>query len=322
MKILITGCAGFIGFSTVKKLLTNKNILVTGVDSLNDYYSVKLKNLRLNRLRKFENFDFKKVDINNKSKMEEIFRENNFQLVINLAAQAGVRLDTSKYQNYFDSNIQGFFNIIDLCNKFSVKKLIYASSSSVYGGLKKDIFSEDNNISLQKSFYSTSKLINENIASFYSENFGIKSIGLRFFTVYGDYGRPDMAYFLFALNILKSRKIVLFNNGNMRRDMTHISDIVEGIFGSIDYIDRMKSNHEIFNLGNNKPVNTKFLLNTLEDKLGKKAIFEAQNSELEVLSTHADLKKSMKFLGYKPKVELDDGLTMFVNWLKKYIDKI
>ena len=322
MKILITGCAGFIGFSTVKKLLTNKNILVTGVDSLNDYYSVKLKNLRLNRLRKFENFDFKKVDINNKSKMEEIFRENNFQLVINLAAQAGVRLDTSKYQNYFDSNIQGFFNIIDLCNKFSVKKLIYASSSSVYGGLKKDIFSEDNNISLQKSFYSTSKLINENIASFYSENFGIKSIGLRFFTVYGDYGRPDMAYFLFALNILKSRKIVLFNNGNMRRDMTHISDIVEGIFGSMDYIDRMKSNHEIFNLGNNKPVNTKFLLNTLEDKLGKKAIFEAQNSELEVLSTHADLKKSMKFLGYKPKVELDDGLTMFVNWLKKYIDKI
>lgn len=322
MKILITGCAGFIGFSTVKKLLTNKNILVTGVDSLNDYYSVKLKNLRLNRLRKFENFDFKKVDINNKSKMEEIFRENNFQLVINLAAQAGVRLDTSKYQNYFDSNIQGFFNIIDLCNKFSVKKLIYASSSSVYGGLKKDIFSEDNNISLQKSFYSTSKLINENIASFYSENFGIKSIGLRFFTVYGDYGRPDMAYFLFALNILKSSKIVLFNNGNMRRDMTHISDIVEGIFGSMDYIDRMKSNHEIFNLGNNKPVNTKFLLNTLEDKLGKKAIFEAQNSELEVLSTHADLKKSMKFLGYKPKVELDDGLTMFVNWLKKYIDKI
>jgi len=319
MKILVTGCAGFIGFNIVKKLLASKGIHVMGVDSLNDYYSVKLKKLRLNKLRKFKHFDFKKVDIKNKIKMEEIFKENNFQLVINLAAQAGVRLDPSKYQNYFDSNIEGFFNIIDLCNKFSVKKFIYASSSSVYGGLKKDIFSEDDNINIQKSFYSTSKLINENIASFYSENFDIKSIGLRFFTVYGDYGRPDMAYFLFAANIIRNRKIILFNDGNMRRDMTHISDIVEGISGSIDYIDRMQSDHEIFNLGNNKPVNTKLLLNTLEDKLGKKAIrnyMSLQKGDVKQTLSNTNLLK--KITGYNPKTNYKSGISKFLSWYKTY----
>lgn len=322
MKILVTGCAGFIGFNLIKKLLNDNNFQIVGVDSVNNYYSTKLKTIRLNKLRSYENFHFEKVDITHKINIENIFKQHKFQLVINLAAQAGVRLEPSEYQKYFNSNIDGFFNIVDLCNKYAVKKLIYASSSSVYGALNKEKFSEDDNIDIQKSFYSTSKLVNENIASFYSNNFGIKSIGLRFFTVYGNYGRPDMAYFLFAKKIIKQEKIILFNDGNMKRDMTHISDIVDGISKSIDYIKNMQSNHEIFNLGNDQPVQTKFLLNSLETKLDQKAIFETIDSSLEVSSTHADLNKSRSLLNYQPKIELDEGLTIFVSWIKKYIDKI
>tara|TARA_B100000287_G_scaffold270585_1_gene254790 strand:- start:1379 stop:2374 length:996 start_codon:yes stop_codon:yes gene_type:complete len=323
MRILITGSAGFIGYHLIKKLFSESsgNLEIIGLDNINNYYSVALKKERLAAInRKKEqkniNYSFFNADISNFSELEKVFDKYSFDLVINLAAQPGVRLHYSLNEKYFDSNIQGFFNLVQCCKNFNVTKLVYASSSSVYGNSKNKILTENDNLSKQKSFYAISKLMNERMAEFYSSNLGIKAIGLRFFTVYGSYGRPDMAYYLFSKQILNKEKLTLFNSGKMARDMTHVSDVVSGIYASISYIQHMKTKHEIFNLGNDKPIKTINLLTLLEEKIGKKAIIEFKQSEMESFSTHACLNKSRKILRYKPKIDINEGLDEFIDWIK------
>tara|TARA_B100000579_G_scaffold436434_1_gene462372 strand:+ start:3674 stop:4669 length:996 start_codon:yes stop_codon:yes gene_type:complete len=323
MKILITGSAGFIGYHLIEELISKSsdNIEIIGLDNLNDYYSVALKkerlaNLNLNKGQNKIKYTFLNVDISNLIDLEKVFNKYSFDLVVNLAAQPGVRLHYSLNQKYFDSNIQSFFNLIHCCKNFDVTKLIYASSSSVYGNSENMVLTETDNLSKQKSFYAVSKLINERMAEFYSSTLGIKTIGLRFFTVYGSYGRPDMAYYLFSKQILNKEKLTLFNSGEMARDMTHVSDVVSGICASISYIQGMKTNHEIFNLGNDNPIKTKDLLALLEEKIGIKAIVEFEKSKLESFSTHASLDKSRKILSYRPKININRGLDEFVDWIK------
>ena len=321
--ILITGCAGFIGFH-LSVLLLKSGYKVYGVDNLNDYYSIKLKSSRIQMLAKDDKFVFYQNDIRD---MHKIKFNEKIDCVINLAAQAGVRLPRQDFNKYLSSNVDGFLSILDFCVDKGVDKILYASSSSVYGEKNSIPFSENEPINSPKSIYASSKIFNENLASVYSSEFDINLIGFRFFTVYGPWGRPDMAYFKFAESILKNESIYLNNQGQMSRDMTHVSDIVSGILTGLELI-FLESSKEIqsyqnliFNLGNDSPVQTLHLLETLESILGKKAkIIHAQTSN-EVLSTHADLTKAFKYLAYRPKVSFEDGLKDFVSWLLNYRDK-
>ena len=313
-KLLVTGAAGFIGYHLSKSLLKD-GFDVYGLDNINDYYDVNLKYSRLNELKKFSNFNFYKLDISNYEDLSNVFKEINPNKVINLAAQAGVRYSIENPFAYMASNIVGFLNIIELCRHSSVEGLIYASSSSVYGSNKKIPFSVEDRVDDPISFYAASKRSNELIANTYSHLYGLHTTGLRFFTVYGPWGRPDMAMFIFADKISRGEKIEVYNNGNMKRDFTYIDDIINGIRASID----KNYKCEIFNLGNNKSEELMHIVSSIENSLGKKALIDFKPIQPgDVKKTNANIDKSKKLLGYAPNINVDFGIEKFISWYKDY----
>lgn len=343
-KILVTGAAGFIGFHLVNKLLS-MNAKVFGVDNLNDYYEVSLKYARLKgcgitfeainqigyaKSELNSNYIFLKIDLTNKDALVQLFERERFDIVVNLAAQAGVRYSIENPDAYINSNIVGFMNILECCRNYPVEHLVYASSSSVYGVNKKIPFSVTDNVDHPISLYASTKKSNELMAHTYSHLFNIPTTGLRFFTVYGPWGRPDMAYYSFSKNILTNKQITVYNDGMMIRDFTFISDIIDGIVNSIKVIPVKKEDFDgkpgtsqaayaILNLGNNKPVGLLDFIQTLEDALGTKANLKfAKLQDGDVLSTWADIDDTQSRINYNPKVEIKEGLTIFADWFKKY----
>jgi UDP-glucuronate 4-epimerase len=334
-KILVTGGAGFIGFHLVKKLLMSDNQIVV-LDNLNDYYDISYK---LNRLEilglsnssrankkeesiKYSNLVFYKSDICDKEFVNVLFERYAFDMVIHLAAQAGVRYSIENPQAYIYSNIVGFHNIIESSQKFGVKNFIYASSSSVYGDLSKLPFSENENVDKPTSLYAATKKTNELIAHTYSHLYGIRTIGLRFFTVYGPYGRPDMAYFTFTKSILSGEQIKVFNNGVLSRDFTYIDDIVKSIdhlIKSIKLDNYNFTNYEVFNIGNSNPVKLLDFIKTLELHIGKKAIMILSDMQKgDVHDTFSDSNKLYSAFSFRPSVTLSEGLKLFVEWYKNF----
>ena len=332
MRLLITGSVGFIGYH-LSSLLLSKDYEVIGIDNMHDYYDVKLKEDRLEQLKINSDFCFYKVDLKDKQSIDELFTKHNFDYVIHLAAQAGVRYSITNPYAYIDSNIIGFMNILEACRNHPVKHLIYASSSSVYGGNKVTPFSTDNNVDHPVSLYAATKKSNELMAHTYSHLFGIPTTGLRFFTVYGPWGRPDMAYFSFTDNIINDKPIKVFNHGNMERDFTYIDDIVEGIYKLIplapepnpDWSDEDGKSgtsfapYKVYNIGNNKPVKLERFISVLEEKIGKKAnkiYMDMQPGD--VLKTYADVSDLENAVGFKPDTSIEEGLGKFVEWYKNY----
>ena len=316
MKFLITGSSGFIGFHLAKKLLQQGHDVV-GIDNHNDYYDISIKKNR-KKLLETEKFKFFQQDLNNLN-----ISESNFDFAINLAAQAGVRVPKDKEYLYEHSNSKGFEKFCEFCEFKDIKKIIYASSSAVYSDIDTEIFTEGVTKLNPKSIYGLSKLSNEKFASMYAGNKEISIVGLRFFSVYGPFGRPDMAYYSFAKAINDGTSLVLNNNGSMQRDMTYIDDVVDGIQGAINYINHKKSaiKNEIFNLGNNVPILTSTLLDVLQKKLKKKAYIEHMQTENESLITHADITKAKNLLGYDPKISFENGIDLFLKWYKSYENK-
>ena len=314
-KILITGAAGFIGYHLSRSLLEDGNI-VFGVDNLNNYYDTDLKEQRLKRLKSFRNFTFKKIDLIDEKKLNNAFLDFNPSIVIHLAAQAGVRYSIENPRAYLDSNLIGFHNIVEQCRRCKIEKLIYASSSSIYGLNEKIPFSVNDKTDYPVSLYGATKKSNELVAHAYSHLYGLKTIGLRFFTVYGPWGRPDMAYFSFTKKIIEGRKIEVFNHGNMQRDFTYIDDIVDGIRNTIE----KDFNFEIFNLGNSKSENLMTMIRIIEKELNIKANIVFKDMQAgDVFKTYADIKKSSKMLEFKPKVSLQIGLKRTIDWYKSFI---
>ena len=315
-KILITGSAGFIGYHLCKSLLKD-NVEILGLDNLNEYYDVKLKLSRLDKLRKYENFLFEKIDIADRETLTKVFNNFKSDIVVNLAAQAGVRYSIKNPYAYMECNLVGFLNIIELCRNNNIEGLIYASSSSVYGSNKKIPFSEKDRVEKPISLYAASKRANELIAYTYYHLYGIRSTGLRFFTVYGPWGRPDMSYFIFAKNISEGKKIKLFNNGKIKRDFTYIDDIVSGIRSAI-----MKNyRNEIFNLGNNNSENLMDMVKIIEQELKVKAKISYEKIQPgDPLKTMANIKKSKEKLHYDPKIKIAEGLPIFINWFRDYFN--
>ncbi|MBK5482826.1 NAD-dependent epimerase [Peribacillus sp. TH16] len=335
MKILVTGAAGFIGFHLTKRLLA-QDINVIGVDNTNDYYDVNLKNDRLKILEENPNFEFYKIDISNKEKLNQIFKDRTIQIVINLAAQAGVRYSIDNPDSYVNSNLVGFVNILEACRQFNVEHLIYASSSSVYGANTNIPFSTKDSVDHPVSLYAATKKSNELMAHTYSHLYNIPTTGLRFFTVYGPWGRPDMAYYSFTRNIIEENTIRVFNNGDMRRDFTYIDDIVEGIIRLLDNPpiynetwDRANPDpsssyapYKIYNIGNNNPIKLMDFINTLENLIGKKARIEFLPMQPgDVKETYADISDLHADVGFYPATTVEEGLTQFVNWYNKYYMK-
>ena len=332
MKILITGAAGFIGFHLSKKLL-DESYQIIGIDNLNDYYDQSLKQSRLETLNKYENFNFHKVDIKEKKQVDDIFAQYKPTYIINLAAQAGVRYSIENPYAYVDSNLIGFINILECCRNHPIKHLLYASSSSVYGGNKVAPFSTNHNVDHPVSLYAATKKSNELMAHTYSHLYNIPTTGLRFFTVYGPWGRPDMAYFSFTQDILAGKPIKVFNHGKMERDFTYIDDIVEGIVKLIDKVpvankdwDESRNDlstsfapYKIYNIGNNQPVKLMRFINALEDALGKEAEkIYVDMQPGDVIRTYADVSDLEKDIGFKPSTSIEDGLKKFVEWYKEY----
>ncbi len=335
-KILITGVAGFIG-SEVAKRLISENYKVIGIDNLNSYYDVNLKNQRLKNInslsKKDYNFEFYKGSIDDEKFLEEVFFDHKPNVVINLAAQAGVRYSIENPMSYLKSNLLGFGNIVEMCRNFKVENFVYASSSSVYGGNKKLPFQESDPVNHPVSLYAATKKSNELIANTYSHLYKIPSTGLRFFTVYGPWGRPDMAPMIFAKAILTDKPIKIFNNGKMRRDFTYIDDVVDGIIRCCNKIATPDSNfdflnpdpsssfapHRLFNLGNNSPIGLLDFIGILEDAIGKKAIKEFEPMQPgDVESTAADISKLNDWVGYKPFTSIEEGISKFVKWYRDF----
>jgi UDP-glucuronate 4-epimerase len=335
MKILITGCAGFVGYHMSAYLLDN-TYQVIGIDNMNNYYDVQLKKDRLRNLEKYNGFKFHQFDLKDKTDIDSLFSENQFDCVIHLAAQAGVRYSIINPYAYIDSNIVGFMNILEACRHYPVKHLIYASSSSVYGGNKITPFSTDHSVDHPVSLYAATKKSNELMAHTYSHLYGIPTTGLRFFTVYGPWGRPDMAYFSFTEKIINGKPIKVFNHGNMERDFTYIDDIVMGIYRLIPLAPEPKPDwseedgrlgasfapYRIYNIGNNKPVRLEEFISVLEDKIGKKAIKVYMDMQPgDVLRTYADVSDLERTAGFKPDTGIEAGLGKFVEWYKDYFRK-
>lgn len=314
MNIIITGAAGFIGFHTTLALL-KKKINVYGIDDLNPYYDVHLKKDRLAILKKYENFHFLKKKIEDK-RIHSFFKKKDIDVIINLAAQAGVRHSLKNPYVYVESNVLGQVNMLELAKNVEAKKFIYASSSSVYGGNKKMPFSVSQRVDNPISLYAATKKSSELVAECYSHLFNIKCIGLRFFTVYGPWGRPDMATFIFTKNILEGKTIQIFNYGKMERDFTYIDDIVQGILGALK---KNISNHKVYNLGNsNSEVLLKFV-ELIEKTLNKKAqkkLLPIQPGD--VSKTFADITESKKDLKFSPKTKISEGIPKFISWYKDY----
>ena len=312
--ILVTGGAGFIGSHLVKRLVADGYEVVI-VDNLNDYYDPQLKQDRLNILLKDSEYIFEKVDIANFADLKKVFEKYNFDVICHLAAQAGVRKSLKNPWLYEKSNILGTMNIFELAKDFNIKKIVFASSSSVYGGNTKVPFSESDRVDSPISFYACTKRSKELLAYTYNHLYGIKITALRFFTVYGPWGRPDMAYFRFADLIRQGKPIDVYNYGKMRRDFTYIDDVVEGVVSALE----KDVDLEIFNLGNNKPVELVRFIELLEENLGMKAdkrYLPIQPGD--VVETWADIKKAKKELGYDPKTTIEEGLKKFVDWYKEY----
>ena len=336
MKILVTGSAGFIGFHLCKKLMENGNEVI-GLDNFNSYYDVGLKKARLDELYKISkerniSFELIKEDLENKKAINESFKKYNPQRVVNLAAQAGVRYSIQNPSAYIQSNLVGFGNIIEACRHNDVDHLVYASSSSVYGGNKNLPFSEKDSVDHPVSLYAATKKANELIAHTYSHLYSLPATGLRFFTVYGPWGRPDMALFLFTKAILAKKPIKLFNQGNMIRDFTYIDDIVESLIRIINKpaypdstFDAINPNpstswapHRVFNIGNSKPISLREYITALEDALGKKAIEELHDIEPgDVPATAADTSELYNWIKFKPSTSVKEGVEKFVKW---YLD--
>lgn len=327
-KYLITGAAGFIGYYLSKKLLEEGKVVI-GIDNINDYYDVSLKHTRLGILNKFENFKFIQEDISNKEEILEIFKEERPNIVVNLAAQAGVRYSIENPDAYIKSNIEGFFNILEACRYYIVEHLVYASSSSVYGNNKKVPFEESDNVDSPVSLYAATKKSNELMASTYSHLYKIPATGLRFFTVYGPMGRPDMAYFGFTDKYFKDEAIHIYNNGDFEhdlyRDFTYVDDIVEGIVKLIDKGPNKNDLHRVFNIGNNNPEKLMTFITTLEKCLSKslntsiefKKIYEPIKLG-DVPKTYASTDKLQSEIGFKPKTSIEEGLQKFTDWYVKY----
>lgn len=318
---LITGGAGFIGFYLSKGLL-EKGAEVIGVDNLNDYYEVSLKEERLSLLKPFERYTFIRGDIADKETIMKVFERYQPQVVINLAAQAGVRYSIDNPDAYIQSNIVGFFNLLEGCRYHPVEHLIFASSSSVYGGNKKVPFSTEDKVDQPVSLYAATKKSNELMAYSYSKLYGIPLTGLRFFTVYGPMGRPDMAYYKFAKKIMNGEPIQIYNNGDMRRDFTYIDDIIIGIENILcnpPAKDENGTAYKIYNIGNNKPEQLMDYISALEKCLGKKAEKEYLPMQPgDVYETYADVQDLMNDFGFKPSTTIEEGLLKFAEWFLNY----
>ena len=347
MKILVTGTAGFIGFHLAKKLLERGDEVV-GIDNINDYYDINLKYARLNELgidtehiekssvvqsTKYKKHHFAKIDLANNEDMDRLFKEQRFDAVMNLAGQAGVRYSLENPHAYVQSNVVGFLNILEGCRNYGVKNLSYASSSSVYGLNTSQPFKTTDKTEHQLSLYASTKKSNEMMAHTYSHLYGIQTTGLRFFTVYGAWGRPDMAPMLFTDAILNDRAINVFNNGDMSRDFTYIDDIVDGIVKVIDNPAQQNKNwnpkepdissssapYRLYNIGNNSPISLMEFIETIEDALGKKAkknFMPMQDGD--VVSTYADVSGLINKFGYKPNTTLKEGIREFVKWYREF----
>ncbi len=318
MKILITGCAGFIGFHLSKTLL-KKNHIIFGIDNMNQYYDINLKNNRLKILKKYKSFFFKRCDILEKNKINKFVKINKIKIIIHLAAQAGVRHSINKPKEYFKSNIEGFFNILEISKNNKINHLIFASTSSVYGDYNKFPLKENYNTDNPLSFYAASKKTNEVMAYSYSNIYSLPSTALRFFTVYGPYGRPDMALFKFTKSIINNETIDLYNSGKHFRDFTYIDDIIKGIVSIINKPSKDKVPFNIFNIGNGSSSKLSIYLKNIETFLNKKAIINKLPLQLgDVIKTHADINKLNKYSGYKSKTNIKNGIKNFIKWYLKY----
>ena len=332
MKILITGSAGFIGFHLAQRLL-EKGEVVVGLDNLNDYYDVQLKQARLRKLEEDPCFRFVRASLEDRLAMATLFSEECFDVVVNLAAQAGVRYSLQNPHAYIDSNVVGFMNVLEGCRQSGVRHLVFASSSSVYGANATTPFSVHHPADHPVSLYAATKKSNELMAHTYAHLFGIPVTGLRFFTVYGPWGRPDMAYFSFTKSILEGRAIDMFNNGMMQRDFTYIDDIVEGVVRVMEHIPQAdpswdasspdpatsSASYRLYNIGNNSPVELGRFVEIIEECLGKKAIKNLRPMQPgEVLMTCADVDDLMRDVGFRPSMPVEEGIRRFVNWYREY----
>ena len=322
-KVLITGAAGFIGYHLSQRLLS-QGIEVYGIDNMNDYYDVGLKKTRLSKLQQNENFSFTEGDIADKEKVEGIFKSFRPDTVMNLAAQAGVRYSITNPDSYIKSNVIGFYNILECCRHYPVDHLVFASSSSVYGGNKKVPYSEADKVDNPISLYAATKKSDELLAYSYSHLYGIPATGLRFFTVYGPMGRPDMAYFGFAEKIMHGKKIDIYNNGDMLRDFTYIDDIVEGVTRILTHIpvpdDPTGAKYKIYNIGNHNPVRLMDFITVLEKAIGREAEKNFMPMQPgDVYETYADVTELMKDVGFRPSTSIETGIQNFADWyLKDY----
>lgn len=332
MKILLTGAAGFIGFHTCLRLLESGHE-VLGIDNLNDYYDVGLKECRLNQLVPHKNFRFQKLDITHRREMEKQFRDSKPERVIHLAAQAGVRYSLKNPYAYIDSNVVGFINILEGCRHNKIEHLVYASSSSVYGANTTMPFSIHHNVDHPLSLYGATKKANELMAHTYSHLYSLPTTGLRFFTVYGPWGRPDMALFIFTRKIIEGLPIDVFNHGKHKRDFTYIEDIVNGVVRVLDKIPEKNESwdsdnpdpgtsdvpYKLYNIGNNNPIELMDFIEILEKKLGKTTIKNYLPMQAgDVPATFADVDDLIKDVGYSPGTPIEDGIEKFVNWYKEF----
>ena len=332
MKVLVTGVAGFIGYNLTVRLL-KEGINVCGIDNLNDYYDVNLKKSRLSIIEKEPEFEFQRLDLADREKIKKLFEIQQFDVVVNLAAQAGVRYSLENPESYVDSNLVGFGNILEGCRHSGVKHLVYASSSSVYGLNTTMPFSVRHNVDHPISLYAASKKANELMAHTYSYLYKLPTTGLRFFTVYGPWGRPDMALFLFTKAILDNKPIKVFNNGDMQRDFTYIDDIVEGVVRVMKNIPKADPDwqsdnpnpssscvpYKLYNIGNNQPVALMAFVEAIEKAIGKKAIKEYLPLQPgDVPATYANVSDLIKDTGFKPSTPIAEGINNFVKWYKEY----
>ncbi len=316
MQIIVTGVAGFIGFNLSKLLLRKKNIKIIGLDNINSYYSTKLKKDRIKELRKSKNFVFKRVDITNRKKLERVFNKK-ISLIINLAAQAGVRYSLVKPTEFVDNNITGFYNLIHLSNKFKIKKIIYASSSSIYGDSKNFPLTEKQIVN-PKNVYALSKKVNEDLASVFSNQYKIRFIGLRFFTVYGEWGRPDMFMMKYLNSCFKNRKFFLNNYGKHVRDFTYVRDACNLVY-KIIFSKRKLNYHEIFNICSNKPIKLTSIIKNVNDITSKKPnLHRRKLQDADVIKTHGNNIKILKILGKQNFTPINVGLLNTVKWFKDY----
>jgi UDP-glucuronate 4-epimerase len=332
LKVLLTGAAGFIGFHLSKRLLED-GCEVLGLDNLNDYYEVSLKKARLSLLKEYEGFSFVRASLEERETVEELFAPGRFSRVIHLAAQAGVRYSIDNPHAYINSNVVGFLNILEACRHNEVEHLIFASSSSVYGANRAKPFSVHHNVDHPVSLYAATKKANELMAHTYSSLYGLPVTGLRFFTVYGPWGRPDMAYYSFTRAILEGQPIKVFNYGKMKRDFTYIDDIVEGIVRLINRVPqpdpewngeqpdpgRSYAPYRIYNIGNNRPVELLYFIEVIEKALGKEAKKELLPMQPgDVVETYADIDDLAREVGFRPEASIEEGIEKFVEWYRDY----